>query len=134
MEREILNTSIVDTLHCRINERCSGSIRIEIHNVYFVFLFSVVIHKRTVSDNMSTCSELTKRIWTHQASPSFTRTFPGLTIGGAEGTELGSSVGPSPFNSMFLLMVAVAASDRSFAITYLVFGLSARGQHKNQLN
>jgi len=56
----------------------------------------------------------------HHASPSFTRTLPGLSFGAVvAGSALASSNGPKPFNSTFLLMVAAAASDRSLAMTNL---------------
>lgn len=67
---------------------------------------------------------------THHASPSFTRTFAGLMRGASvDPSATGSGRSCRSFSSMLRFIASTAAGDRSFAMTCLVRGSTARGQH-----
>ena len=53
----------------------------------------------------------------HHASPSLTTTFAGVCF--ESGTSGSAGFSENPFISTFFLIASVAASERSFAMTYL---------------
>jgi len=118
------HTSVCNALNGSVDEGGSSSIWIQIDDVNPVALRGMRVHQnagKKIHQASITLAAIRKAN-IHRASPSFTRTFPGPGRSVPSGPGPLSSMAvppPKPFSSTFRVIAAVAAGDRSFAITYL---------------
>ena len=119
-------TSVIDTLHCCVNEWRGSTVGVQVDHVDAGLVSSVAVHEGTT---VRQAQALAQTDCIHQASPSFTLTFAGLDLDEPFSGLLGSplvvgSVPARPLISTFRFMASTALGDRSFAITYLARSLS----------